>query len=146
MDGADRSDVVFEKVGWGRWDARRRGEPARERQQEQQYPVETGVFLQSEEDEDVEMGDVQVDSETETSDEEMEDDDDMTDEEDWAQMGAEVLRMHGGSPISSDGWGASYGSPGPVVWKRTVPMAHFDQKRTQEEREAVEALVKLSSV
>ncbi|KAJ5084622.1 hypothetical protein NUU61_009201 [Penicillium alfredii] len=24
-------DVIFEKIGWGRWDARRRGEPARDR-------------------------------------------------------------------------------------------------------------------
>ncbi|KAJ5163428.1 Sin3 binding protein [Penicillium coprophilum] len=29
--GGVQGDVVFEKIGWGRWDARRRGEPARDR-------------------------------------------------------------------------------------------------------------------
>ncbi|TGZ79124.1 hypothetical protein EX30DRAFT_117243 [Ascodesmis nigricans] len=86
------SEVIFEKVGWGRWDARRKGDPPRERQQAT-YSGETGVFIQSEEDEDVEMIDVHNESETASSDEEMEEDDDMTDEEDWAQMGPEALRM-----------------------------------------------------
>ena len=32
MDGAGRDgDVIFEKVGWGRWDARTKGQPPRER-------------------------------------------------------------------------------------------------------------------
>ncbi|KAI2745419.1 hypothetical protein DTO013E5_1531 [Penicillium roqueforti] len=30
-NGGVQGDVVFEKVGWGRWDARRRGEPAHDR-------------------------------------------------------------------------------------------------------------------
>lgn len=128
------------------------------------------MFIHSEED-DVEMSDVGInahdDSETETSGEsgDEDEDDDMTDEEDWAQIGAEVLRRYGGSPMSagSDGWSGSYGrnSPGQGMWNLyqgaqlhrkhlSVPplsvKESLEQKRTREEREAVEALMKLSSV
>ncbi|KAL8727050.1 MAG: hypothetical protein Q9181_005844, partial [Wetmoreana brouardii] len=33
LEGRDK-DVIFEKVGWGRWDARRRGQPSRDRRTE----------------------------------------------------------------------------------------------------------------
>ena len=42
QQGGIDGNVMFEKVGWGRWDARRRGQPSREvreaRQQEAPYP------------------------------------------------------------------------------------------------------------
>jgi Putative Sin3 binding protein len=37
--GGLHGDVVFEKVGWGRWDARKRGQPARERQRTNRSPA-----------------------------------------------------------------------------------------------------------
>ncbi|KAI5804498.1 putative Sin3 binding protein-domain-containing protein [Geopyxis carbonaria] len=162
-------DVCFEKVGWGRWDARKKGDPARERtvatnstytasnkllsaemHPSHSYAGESGIFVQSEEevshDEDVDMdaGDQMSLDETSTDSSE---DDDMTDEEDWAQMGAAMLRRHGGSPITSDGWSNSFNrSPG--GWKTAQPFSTENavEKRAREEREAVEALVKLSSV
>lgn len=176
VETAATAEIVFDKIGWGRWDARKRGDPPRPARTGHQSSAsgeegETGVFMHSEED-DVEMSDVAHggDSETETSesgsagseddedeDEEMADeDDDVTDEEDWAQIGAEVLRRYGGSPLSSDGWSGSYGGNSPGQgWNRypggylSVPLTmkeSLEQKRTREEREAVEALVKLSSV
>lgn len=173
VGGVD-GNVIFEKVGWGRWDARRKGDPSRERVAApisppmsatrfrkggllSGYPgggpeahtssyAESGIFVQSEEEgphgEDAEMEDAMS---LDESSSEQSDFDDMTDEEDWSQMGAAALRQHGGSPITSDGWGNSYAqSPsGFVQWKGLeTPL----QKRAREEREAVEALVKLSSI
>jgi Putative Sin3 binding protein len=37
--GGLHGDVEFEKVGWGRWDARKRGQPSRERQRTNLSPV-----------------------------------------------------------------------------------------------------------
>lgn len=162
-------DVCFEKVGWGRWDARKKGDPPRERpvatdstytasngllstemHPSHSYAGESGIFVQSEEevshDEDVEMEAGEQMSLDETSTDPSEDDD-MTDEEDWAQMGAAMLRRHGGSPITSDGWSNSFNrSPG--GWKTAQPLSTESpaEQRAREEREAVEALVKLSSV
>jgi hypothetical protein len=176
VGGVD-GDVIFEKVGWGRWDARKKGDPPRtttpispplsatrfERddalpgyagdapdvRQSNSYR-ESGIFVQSEEEDphDVDMEDVMLEDENSSS--ETSEDDDMTDEEDWAQMGAAALRRHGVSPITSDGWGNSYTrSPasGFVQWPKGMGMSESpQQKRAREEREAVEALVKLSSV
>lgn len=168
VGGVD-GDVIFEKVGWGRWDARKKGDPPRvavpispplsatrfdragyaaeapDSRQPSSYR-ESGIFVQSEEEDphDVDMeGAISVDESSSDASE----DDDMTDEEDWAQMGAAALRRHGVSPITSDGWGTSYTrSPGPgsVQWPQQGLSP--EQKRAREEREAVEALVKLSSV
>lgn len=165
--GGVLGDVIFDKVGWGRWDARTKGEPSRERAPpppvsppprfaagapyEPEPPcnsyAESGIFVQSEEEgphgDDVEMADA-MSLDDESSSEES-DGHDMTDEEDWANMGATALRQHGGSPITSDGWGNSFAqSPGFVQWKGAVESPL--QKRAREEREAVEALVKLSSI
>jgi hypothetical protein len=162
VGGVD-GDVIFEKVGWGRWDARRKGDPPRtgtanvpisplmsatqydrealaasyQSQTATSYQ-EAGIFVQSEE-EDVDMEDARSEASSDTSE-----DDDMTDEEDWAGMGAAALRRHGVSPITSDGWNASYTrSPSSHVLQWPESAA---QKRAREEREAVEALVKLSSI
>ncbi|KAE8391356.1 putative Sin3 binding protein-domain-containing protein [Aspergillus alliaceus] len=37
-NGGPANDVIFEKVGWGRWDAQRRGEPSRDVQQQNLSP------------------------------------------------------------------------------------------------------------
>ena len=37
--GGLRGDVEFEKVGWGRWDARKRGQPSRDRQRNNLSPA-----------------------------------------------------------------------------------------------------------
>lgn len=165
VGGVD-GDVIFEKIGWGRWDARRKGDPPRERPAAPNSPplsassptdssgivqagsyTESGIFHQSEEEgphnEDVDMADamsVSADSS---------EDDDMTDEEDWAQMGAAALRRQRGSPITSDGWDSYAQSPasGFVAHRHKATIIETaEHKRVREEREAVEALVKLSSV
>lgn len=174
VGGVD-GDVIFEKIGWGRWDARMKGDPPRERPAAPISPplsairfekadlsasptdssgmvqtgsyTESGIFHQSEEEgphnEDVDMADamsVSADSS---------EDDDMTDEEDWAQMGAAALRRQGGSPITSDGWDSYAQSPasGFIAHRhKAIFIETAEQKRAREEREAVEALVKLSSV
>ena len=129
--GGPDGDVVFEKVGWGRWEAYIRGQP-----RVVAAETEVGVFVQSEE-EGEEM-DVDMD-ESEGSESESETDDDMTDEEDWAHLGTEILRQHGGSPISSVEWAGSWAGRSPGCgWGETAA-----EKRVREEQEAVEALVKL---
>jgi hypothetical protein len=177
--GGLNGDVIFEKVGWGRWDARKKGDPPLERpvtfrgsvrpeknrelpsgdpgemHYSRSYTGESGIFIQSEEEsahgEDVDMADTMSLDQDSTATSE---DDDMTDEEDWAQMGAAALRKHGGSPITSDGWDGcnhSYAKSPPKAfapWASSSPINDeiFDLQRAREEREAVEALVKLSSV
>jgi hypothetical protein len=76
------------------------------------------------------------------------DDADVTDEEDWALIGAAMLRRQAGSPITSDGSAnlaaapSVYGTP----WSGSGKRAEAEDPRAREEREAVEALVKLSSI
>lgn len=150
IGGVD-GDVVFEKVGWGRWDAYLQGHPRRTPVEKLQpgllspdgYSGESGIFVQSEEehDEDVDMDGpdaMSLDDDESSEESTSVTDDDMTDEEDWAQMGTAILRQHGGSPISS--WANSY-TRSPVGWaKRAVTPV---EKRVREEQDAVEALVKL---
>ncbi|KAI5847772.1 putative Sin3 binding protein-domain-containing protein [Morchella snyderi] len=166
--GGVNGDVIFEKVGWGRWDARLKDDLPRDREGTSSrglspatsvlstsvstygaksngiYTGESGIFVQSEE----EASDLSEDPDTMERDENEadmmsldehpseEEDADMTDEEDWAQMGAAMLRRQAGSPITSDGFLS--GSNG------------YDDSaaalRAREEREAVEALVRLSSI
>lgn len=174
VGGVD-GDVIFEKIGWGRWDARRKGDspsslaagpvslpvpvartenvgrvPSGSPRDDMLHSVsytESGIFHQSEEEgsHDVDMEDAMFMDEDSTDTSE---DDDMTDEEDWAQMGAAALRRQADSPITSDGWANSYAkSPasGFVQHHRAIIIESPEQKRAREEREAVEALVKLSS-
>lgn len=206
--GGVNGDVIFEKVGWGRWDARTKGDPPRDREgtvsrglspssvtsaygvksnkmfrsngllsatamnHSTSYTGESGIFLQSEEEasdhfyedpEAMEQDENDVDmmslDENDSSGPSEEEDADMTDEEDWAQMGAALLRRQAGSPITSEG--CLSGSP--AVGYGSVPSwqakcAGFYQPgeafndtaaaalRAREEQEAVEALVKLSSI
>ncbi|KAG0123997.1 putative Sin3 binding protein-domain-containing protein [Tuber indicum] len=167
--GGVNGDVVFDKVGWGRWDARVKSDPPRSHRGispatsdhssfvktkagivGRSYTGESGIFVQSEEEGGESMDSEGVEGEEEeedgvdrmsldesssSEDEEDEDDGDITDEEDWAQMGAAMLRNQVGSPISPTGGGFDNLS---TAWGASV--------RAREEREAVEALVKLSSV
>ncbi|PWW73557.1 hypothetical protein C7212DRAFT_217815, partial [Tuber magnatum] len=168
--GGVNGEVVFEKVGWGRWDARVKSDPPRSHRGISpaasdhsnfvktrvgvvgtSYTGESGIFVQSEEEEgDESMGSEGVEGEEEeedgvdrmsldesssSEDGEDEEDGDVTDEEDWAQMGAAMLRNQVGSPVSPTGGGFD-----------SLPTAWGASARAREEREAVEALVKLSSV
>lgn len=126
-------DVIFEKVGWGRWDARRRGQPPRSRRMGHQSspPAQGGVHIpensarpsrtremgtsmggrdDSEMEYDTPPEDISMleheadrmslDEEESCSTSEPPDDsqmldagfDDVTDEEDWASIGAAALR------------------------------------------------------
>lgn len=213
--GGVNGDVIFEKVGWGRWDARKKGDPPREivpRGPNQGVPGisllppgaepvamspdvrpwvgESGVFLQSEDErsrrslsplsspaEEADKMSLDEDNASVSgSDTSGDEDVDMTDEEDWAKMGAEMLRRQA-SPVTSDAfsntggrsiigspnfhvygsWGASGSSftnhrthAESYRYSSTVQGAfgYWDngEKRNREEQEAIEALVKLSSI
>ena len=154
--GGHNGDVVFDKVGWGRWDARMKGQPSRERpssnitppgslpssyshglQVPGQHSVNSGsdhfgtsmntnsaVFSHSEaEYEDQDMLEMEADkmsldgdNEAYASSEapEVMDEDlgegDVTDEEDWASIGAEALRARSlpKSPRIPSGGGRIY--------------------------------------
>lgn len=117
--------VIFEKVGWGRWDARRRGQPARDSQRHESHPQGTlripvsstrqdrsrGMATSHESDHgyDTPMDDARM-LEHEADKMSLDDDcssydvpadkripdydlDDVTDEEDWASIGAAALRQ-----------------------------------------------------
>lgn len=199
--GGVDGDVVFEKIGWGRWDARRHGDPAREHSFNASSPPSslTGSFPQrglqieghsgwargrdpyasSVRDsiafsytadefgghEDLDMLEHEADkmsldgnddreycSSSEAPDD-LQDDEwdegDVTDEEDWAQIGADALRARslnntGGIMRSSNV--AARAQPlfgvgnGPTVAK-SAPRT-FDNQ----ERAAVEALLRLGSM
>ena len=216
--GGINGDVIFEKVGWGRWDARKKGDPPREivpRGPNQGVPgialrppgseakamspdvrhwaAETGVFPHSE-DERSRRSISPLSSPAEEADKMSLDEDvsmsgsgddaDMTDEEDWAKMGAEMLRRQT-SPVTTSDVFSNAGGRASVIGSPNVHIvygswgagghsfghgAHFKhaghaesfrhqstsqeafgywdngEKRNKEEQEAIEALVKLSSV
>lgn len=203
-------DVIFEKVGWGRWDARRRGEPSRHNhvpsppsslpnsfnQRGVQIPSrrekwspygtsitgDSAVFSYTEtadygrhrddsmlEDEADKMsldGDENEYCSSEAPEDEIPDDDwgeeDVTDEEDWAQIGADALRarslnsgsgfahskqpsaaLHGGGPASST-LAKSAPNNGPIQQLGfSLPDGVVGDR---EERAAVEALLRLGSM
>lgn len=216
--GGVNGDVIFEKVGWGRWDARKKGDPPREnvpRGPNQGIPginlmppamdgtpmspdvrnwnVEQGIFMHSEDERSrrsisplsspaEEADKMSMDEDVSMRSSSSEDDDaDVTDEEDWAKMGAEMLRRQA-SPINSDAFSAggvrsAMGSPNVQIlygsWgasgssfphHRFQSLGHAEsfrhsstqegafgywdngEKRNREEQEAIEALVKLSSI
>lgn len=149
--GGINGDVLFEKVGWGRWDARMRGQPPREGQTGQSVPgsatdshlaisppasyssyavssggglnIPTGnynwrdgysgaswaddsaISSRDEEMEDMNMAEheadkMSLDSASSIAQEDApitDDPDDVTDEEDWAQLGAQKLRERSAS-------------------------------------------------
>ncbi|KAJ5654392.1 hypothetical protein N7490_001395 [Penicillium lividum] len=195
-------DVVFEKIGWGRWDARRRGEPARDRFnatsppssvaesfQQRGLQIEGASAWESRRDshgdynarmgrnsiafsyaedygareyEDLDMleheadkmsldGDREYCSSSEVMDDLPVDEwneGDVTDEEDWAQIGADALRarsMTGGGILQNV---TARAKPLPGIFgptastmARSTPL-NFDNQ----ERAAVEALLRLGSM
>lgn len=215
--GGLRGDVKFEKVGWGRWDARMKGQPNRESRGQQSPPpslplypmgmpinnVSSGgrtrsnapssswagdsAIFSHEDDIDMEMEEVDKmsldgscsSSEAPPDDEIMGDDpDDMTDDEDWAAVGAVALRQasyNGSAPplggrsflnthVYTGGSGSHiYGGPSLLALAKSAPL-HTNQHHSQQppdpevdfatfgmtsdsqEREAIEALLRLGSV
>ncbi|KAJ5774341.1 hypothetical protein N7457_009237 [Penicillium paradoxum] len=201
--GGIGGDVVFEKIGWGRWDARRRGEPVHDRdlnssasppssvagsfqqrglqiqgqsswQGGSRHPyrmsfAESTAFSYNDDygmHEDLDMleheadkmsldGDGEYCSSSEAPDEMQEnewDEGDVTDEEDWAQIGADALRArsmnNNGSLIK--GHVAARAKPQPSgIFPPTLPsLAAKPAPRTfdTQERAAVEALLRLGSM
>lgn len=206
--GGPEGDVEFEKVGWGRWDAKRRGQPSRSRRTSplgsQSPPYPTGIPISrngaravgrsrlnpsasrssmgdsvvfSHDDHEAMMAENEADkmslddsasascSEAPDDDMVMRDDDpeDLTDDEDWAAIGAAALRadsypnraaaMANGRYLSSGAYtsggirsfSAAVGMARPLQpgkMDATAPGADSDAQ----EREAVEALLQLRSV
>lgn len=206
---ASDGDVVFEKVGWGRWDARRRGEPSRHNQHLEPSPpsslpnsfhqrgvqipsrrenwspygtsaADSAVFSYTEgadygRHRDVSMLEDEADkmsldgdereyaSSSEAPEDQIPDEDwgeeDVTDEEDWAQIGADALRARslnasggfldakqqprGGGPAAST---LAKSLPNNIPIQQlgfTLPEGVVGDR---EERAAVEALLRLGSM
>lgn len=200
-------DVEFEKVGWGRWDARRRGQPSRSRRASpagrrspsysagipiskngaraagrsrlnpsgsRSSMAESVVF--SHDDHEITMAENEADkmslddsasaSCSEPPDDDMvmrDDPEDVTDDEDWAAIGAAALRAdsyRSRAAAMADGRHASplgYAGGGMRSFSATAGMARSLQPSNMDaaasaaasdaqEREAVEALLQLRSV
>lgn len=211
--GGVKGDVEFEKVGWGRWDAKRKGHPSRGHRGGQQSPPPSvpssysegvpiaknnlwggdrtrqnapgssyagdSVVFSHDDDMDVSMLENEADkmsldgscssSEAPPEDEIMEDDpDDVTDDEDWAAVGAAALRAASYSAASASGPGhnsfltsrvytgrthLTAGGPSLSALAKSAPMQNinfnlspFGVASDSQEREAIEALLSLGSV
>jgi hypothetical protein len=222
-NGGLNGDVKFEKVGWGRWDARLANQPRSPRGKlspppsisssftptaslpilnSSRFPrreipssfAESAVFSHpASEDEDITMleneadkmsldgSDDEMASSSDTPDEELpgNEEDDMTDDEDWAALGAAALRKasytpsagahplfanrriypQGAGPASYAGAGYGGGIRGnprlgldTEALGRSVPLQRWYEQdesaaaHAAQEREAVEALLRLGSV
>jgi hypothetical protein len=207
--GGLNGDVKFEKVGWGRWNAKLKGPAAldgrisppidpssysiglpiarsnlsfdrtRLNAPDSSWAGESAVFSHDD-DMDAMMFEDEADkmsldgdescSSSETAPEEdevMEDDpDDITDDEDWAAIGAAALRATsysnsgpGGKFLTSHiNDGGSHGGPSLAALAKSVPLQTIPQPPTNldlsafgmasntQEREAIEALLRLGSV
>lgn len=209
-----KGDVKFEKVGWGRWDARKKGHPARTSRQNQQSPppstpssYSTGMPISNpagwafdrtrlnaptsswtgdstafshDDDMDVTMMENEADkmsldgdescssSEAPPEDELMGDDpDDITDDEDWAAVGAAALRAASysasgpsrnflASRVYPGGARSGGGTSLITTMAKSVPLQQlggndidfsaFGMTSDSQEREAIEALLRLGSV
>jgi hypothetical protein len=201
--GGLNGDVKFEKVGWGRWDAKAKGRPSRPAQHSpppsnpSSYSVgvpiaKTGGFsydrtrlnapnsswagdsavfsrdgdtdammLENEADKMSLDGDAcSSSSEALMEDEIMGDDpEDMTDDEDWAAVGAAALRA---ASYSVSGPGQNFLTSrihrgGPSLMAKSVPLhtsqppnnfdfSAFGMTSDSQERDAIEALLRLGSV
>lgn len=214
-------DVKFEKVGWGRWDARKLGQPSRDAQDNAQSKLSPPPSIQSsysmlsgmpiavgrernpqrphlgfpassfadsvafshdgDRDMDISMLENEADkmsldgdescSSSEAPDDEVmgNDEDDITDDEDWATVGAAALRTASYTPsapfASQDHLsrkiyaGGSLGGHYPganmaalaasAPMQKWLPQQHqinFGMHNAEQEREAVEALLRLGSV
>ncbi|KAJ5130943.1 Sin3 binding protein [Penicillium bovifimosum] len=201
--GETGGDVVFEKIGWGRWDARRRGEPAQDRdlnasasppssiagsfqqrglqiqgqsgwQGGSRHPyrmsfAESTAFSYTDDygmHGDLDMLEHEADkmsldgddgeycSSSEAPDEIQEnewDEGDATDEEDWAQIGADALRARSMNNNGSfiDGHVTARAKPQPSgIFPATCPtpaVKFAPRIFDTQERTAVEALLRLGS-
>lgn len=201
--GGVEGDVEFEKVGWGRWDARRRGQAARNRQgtpSSDSSSLPSGIPIAkngrgaqgrradasvsyggesmhfSHDDHDVAMFENEADrmsmdgsatascSEAPDDDVVMNDDpEDMTDDEDWAAVGAAALRAESYpnmaaaqadrnrlttnvyTPNGARSFSASTGMARPPQ-PTNIDFAALARNSDAQEREAVEALLRLGSV
>ncbi|KAM5450958.1 DNA-binding proteins Bright/BRCAA1/RBP1 and proteins containing BRIGHT domain [Microsporum audouinii] len=182
----DDGEVEFEKVGWGRWDAYRRGQQkdggaataaTRAGHVNRQLPhyyssADSPIFSHSDfaQNHDIdEVDKMSLDDDNDgqermycsSSDAEEADvmdgdwdEADMTDEEDWAGIGADALRAQSlGQELSMPsavyargyGYGHGYGGgPSSSALAKTAPMAM--PAGNVEERAAVEALLQLGSM
>lgn len=210
VDGGLHADVVFEKVGWGRWDARLKGQPPRDRPTSTITPpgslpssyshglhvpgqpslhsgsehlgtsmtANSAVFSHSEVEYDHDMDEVDrmsLDGEDNYASSEAPDpidedlgEGDVTDEEDWASIGAEALRARslpkspripsGGGriyqPIASYSTAPRYRSQTPAMAQsaptkqvpRNLSLQHDAGVNSTSERAAIEALLSLGSM
>jgi hypothetical protein len=216
--GAD-GDVIFDKVGWGRWDARMRGQPPRERRGSSTSPTgslpssysqgglhvpgqkswrtgsenlgtsytgNSAIFSHSEADyDDHDMPEYEADKmsldgdddayESSIAPEPLDEDlgeGDVTDEEDWAAIGADALRARSlpkgrvvsgpprlYQPIATYTYKPRYRSKTPADMARSAPMKSVSARKTpsfslpsgagvndSQERAAIEALLSLGAV
>ncbi|DAA78407.1 TPA_exp: Uncharacterized protein A8136_4383 [Trichophyton benhamiae CBS 112371] len=194
-DSMDDGEVEFEKVGWGRWDAYRRGQHKREGENHHTAteraghvnhhhlplphyyaPADSPIFSHSDfnQNQDIDEADkMSLDDDSasqprmycsSSASEEPDimdgdwDEADMTDEEDWANIGADALRAQslGQEPSMSAsvyargcgyGYGHSYGyggGPSSSALAKAAPIAM--PGGNVEERAAVEALLQLGSM
>lgn len=211
--GGTDGNVVFEKVGWGRWDAHYRGQPARDRRAYHDNPptasppssvpnsyhhnglqiphsqrregpprgaygtstADSAVFSHSDFDYGDEVDRMSLDgngdsrsycsSMSDGGDEVIPDDQwsdqDVTDEEDWAQIGADALRarsLNGGGLIAPNNHNYYHraGGPASTTLAKAAPPPPPQQQSSNysfpdevsgvEERAAVEALLRLGSM
>lgn len=193
-------DVEFEKVGWGRWDARRRGHPARSRRSPSRArspPYPTGIPISrhgaraagrsrlnpasrssmgesvvfSHDDHEITMAENEADkmsldgsasaSCSEAPDDDMvmrdDDPDDVTDDEDWAAIGAAALRADSypnraaamSSELYTSGGMRSFSASAGMarsLQPENIDASALEATSDAQEREAVEALMQLRSV
>lgn len=177
--GGLHGDVVYEKVGWGRWDAKQRGS-AKERKasldaasylsgipiggirQDRlkvhdddsfKFSHDEGNHMMVDVADDMSMDDSGTASCSEAPDDIMMDDDpeDVTDDEDWAAMGAAALRAES-YPTKTEGAhspfdGARSFSHGFArAPQPNIDFAALASTSDAQEREAIEALLRLGSV
>ncbi|CAL5867331.1 uncharacterized protein PFLUO_LOCUS1546 [Penicillium psychrofluorescens] len=197
--GGVDGDVIFEKAGWGCWDAHHRGEPARDQatsppssipgsfQQrglqiqdrstawlnKGRAPYGTSIgadstafsyfedygahgdldMLEHEADKMSLDGDEREYCSSSEAPDEMQDDDwgegDVTDEEDWAQIGADALRarsMNGGGGFLPSHVTARAKPQPPSLFANDLPSKSAPTNIDTQERAAVEALLRLGSM
>lgn len=192
--GGVDGDVEYEKVGWGRWDARRRGQPARRGSTPADHDYSTGIpitknaagrgnadrshldatsfgagnsIVFSHDDRrglmmEDEADKMSLDGSASASCSEAPDDDDIdmnddpediTDDEDWAAVGAAGLRAESYAAQSGRSFLGSPGCMRPVATGMARSPQPFNLDFTAlaatsdaQEREAVEALLRLGSV
>ncbi|CAM1505429.1 Fc.00g110660.m01.CDS01 [Cosmosporella sp. VM-42] len=196
--GGLEGDVEFEKVGWGRWDARQRGQPSRHRQGTPPSSYSSGIPITkngsggqerprlslvassngdsahfSHDDQDIYMMEHEADkmsmdgsasascSEAPDDDIVMNDDpEDVTDDEDWAAVGAAALRAESypnmaaaqfernqfPSSVYTTGGLRSFSGMARAPQQANIDFSALGGAPDAQEREAVEALLRLGSV